>query len=191
MAENNEHISTPLDKIKDGHDFQRIVAEYFRCLKKESNGYSISDIHVEDSGIGPDDCCDILVEFFFEDVIDSHSIRWVVECKCHKKNIGERDIDGKNIDMILKQHNATGYLLVCKRDASTSLKRRFNSLNANGTNRYKIWNGHQFWHKCIVFESIIKAFFGDYYNEYFVKSKDEQQFSEITAKILTKEGTIE
>lgn len=185
MAKKNEHIITPLDKIKDGHDFQRIVAEYFRCLKKESNGYSISDIHVEDSGIGPDDCCDILVEFFFEDVIDSHSKRWVVECKCHKKNIGERDIDGQNIDMILKQHNAKGYLLVCKQDASSSLKRRFSALNKNGTNRYKVWNGHQFWHKCMEFESFLQAFFPDYYRKYI--AKDSKEFSKLANK-YEKEG---
>ena len=177
MTQKKSTISTPLDKITDGHDFQRIVAEYFRCLKRESNEYSISNIHVEDSGIGPDDCCDILVEFFFEDVIDSHSSRWVVECKCHKKNIGERDIDGQNIDMILKQHNATGYLLICKQDASSSLIRRFDSLNKNGTNRYIIWNGRQFWHKCIEFESFIKAFFPNYYRQYI--AKDAKEFSRL------------
>lgn len=176
-----------LDKITNGYDFQRIVAEYFRCLKKEPHGYSIANIQVDDYGVGPDDCCDILVEFFFEDAIYSHSNRWIVECKCHKKNIGERDIDGKNIEMILKQYNATGYLLVCKQDATSSLKRRFNSLNKNGINRYVIWNGHQFWHKCIEFESILKAYFAEYYNEYFIKSNDEKQFSEIASKDIKRE----
>lgn len=187
MAKKSQRILTPLDEITDGHSFQRIVAEYFRCLKNESNGYSISNIVVKDSGIGPDDCCDILVEFFFEDVIDSHSVRWVVECKCHTKNIGERDIDGQNIELILKQHNATGYLLVCKKDASTSLKRRFDSLNEKGTNRYVIWNGHQLWHKCIEFESFIKAFFPLYYNMYIVK--DEKEFLSLADK-YEKEGGV-
>lgn len=182
MAKKIQRILTPLDEITDGHVFQRIVAEYFRCIKKESKGYSISDIHVEDSGIGPDDCCDILVEFFYEDVIGSHSNKWVVECKCHSNNIGERDIDGKNIDLILKQHNAIGYLLVCKQDASSSLKRRFSGLNKNGTNRYVVWNGHQFWHKCIEFKSLLKAFFPSYYNKYFIQNNDEQRFNQITSE---------
>lgn len=187
MTEKSQKILTPLDGITDGHVFQRIVAEYFRCLKKEEIGYSITDIHVEDSGIGPDDCCDILVEFFYEDVIDSHSNRWVVECKCHKKNICERDIDGQNIDMILKQHNAIGYLLVCKQDASSSLKRRFSDLNKTGTNRYVVWNGHQFWHKCIEFESFIQAFFPDYYRLYI--ARDSKEFSKL-ANIYEKEGGL-
>lgn len=187
MAKKSQKILTPLDEITDGYFFQHIVAEYFRCLKKENNGYSISGIHVDDSGIGPDDCCDILVEFFFEDVIDSHSIRWVVECKCHSKNIGEKDIDGKNIDMILKQHNATGYLLVCKQDASSTLKRRFRCLNNDGINRYVVWNGHQFWHKCMEFESFIQTFFPDYYRLYF--SKDSKDFSKL-ANIYEKEGGL-
>ncbi|MBQ4478277.1 MAG: hypothetical protein II945_06680 [Bacteroidales bacterium] len=177
MADN----TTPLDAITDGYRFQQIVAEYFRCFKKESNGYSISNIYVDDSGIGPDDCCDILVEFYFEDAINSHSTRWVVECKYHKRNIGERDIDGKNIDMILKQHNATGYLLVCKKDASSALKRRFKDLTQNTTNHYLIWNGYQFWHKCIEFKSLLQAFFPDYYNKYFIQNNSEQKYNQITS----------
>ncbi len=188
MAKKKQEILTPLDKIIDGYEFQHIVAEYFRCLKKESHSYSIANIQVEDCGVGPDDSCDILVEFFYEDVIDNHSNRWVVECKCHNENIKERDIDGHNIDMILKQHNANGYLLVCKKDASSSLKRRFNSLNKNGSNRYVIWNGHQFWHKCIEFESFIKAFFPQFYNKYIVK--DEKEFSSLANK-YEKEGGLE
>jgi hypothetical protein len=182
MTEKSQKISTPLDEITDGHVFQRIVAEYFRCLKKESKRYSISDIQVEDSGVGPDDCCDILVEFFYEDVIDCHSKRWVVECKCHKRNIGERDVDGQNIEMILRQHKATGYLLVCKRGASSSLIRRIKSLNGNSTNRFVIWNGHQFWHKCIEFKSLLKAFFPSYYNKYFIQNNNEQRFNQITSE---------
>lgn len=81
-------MATPLDDITDGHEFQRIVAEYFRCLKEEQHEYHITDIDVEDNGIGSDDGCDIVIEFHFEDAIVRHSHKWVIECKCRNKAVG-------------------------------------------------------------------------------------------------------
>ena len=69
MTKKIQRILTPLDEITDGQEFQRIVAAYFRCFKTEAHNYSIVDVNVEDSGVGPDGGCDILVEFIFEDII--------------------------------------------------------------------------------------------------------------------------
>ena len=187
MAENDKHILTPFDEITDGYRFQQIVAEYFRCYKTEIHNYSIVDVNVEDSGIGPDGGCDILVEFIFEDMISKYSHRWVVECKCHENPIGIYDINTNNIRMILDNKKADGYLLVCKKDASSSLKRMFNENNERNEKKYYIWNGVQFWHQCIKFKSIIEAIFPEYYNKLFVK--DEEAFTALTDK-FEKEGGV-
>jgi hypothetical protein len=178
---------TPLDEIKDGQRFQQIVAELFRCLKTEGHNYTIADVSVMDSGIGQDGGCDILVDFVFEDIITEHKHRWVVECKCYEKSVGCKDINTNNIDIILNSKDADGYLLVCKKDASSSLKRLFDANNERKKKKYIVWNGDQLWHLCIQFQSLIKAFFPNYYFQYFVK--DEPKFSKIVNN-FEKEGGI-
>ena len=187
MAKKSEQILTPLDEITDGQRFQQIVAEFFRCFKTESHNYSIVDVNVEDSGIGTDGGCDILVEFVFEDIISKHTQKWIIECKCHKSAIGVKDINANNINMILKGKKADGYLLVCKKDASSSLKKLFKENNEREEKKYYVWNGDQFWRQCIKFKSLIEAFFPDYYNRLFVK--DEEAFSALTDK-FEKEGGV-
>lgn len=185
MAKKSEQILTPLDEITDGQRFQQIVAELFRCLKTEAHNYNISDVVVLDSGIGQDGGCDILVDFLFEDIITKHKHRWVVECKCHEKSVGCNDINSNNIKMILDNKKADGYLLVCKTDASSSLKRMFVENNENNEKKYIVWNGDQFWRLCIQFKSLIEAFFPNYYHQYF--AKEEKKFS-ILVKDFEKEG---
>jgi len=36
----NKIVSSPLDKIKDGHEFQQIIAEYFRSLKNDDHEFN-------------------------------------------------------------------------------------------------------------------------------------------------------
>lgn len=186
--EKGEHDElTPLDEITDGYRFQRIVAELFQCLKKEKHNYSIVDVEVNNSGVGPDGGCDILVEFFFEDIIAKHSHKWVIECKCHEESIGINDINTNNINMILNNKRADGYLLVCKKDASSSLIDMFNKNNENSEKKYYIWNGDKFWHLCVNFHSLIKAFFPKYYRD--IIAKDEKEFSSLAEK-YEKEGGV-
>ena len=187
MAQKKPPILTPLDEIKDGQRFQQIVAELFRCLKTEVHNYNIADVSVMDSGIGQDGGCDILAEFFFEDIIAKHSHRWVIECKCYEKSVGCKDINSNNIKMILDSKRADGYLLVCKKDASSSLKKLFNENNENNEKKYIVWNGDQFWRLCIQFKSLIVAFFPNYYNQYI--AKDEEEFNRLVND-FEKEGGI-
>ena len=44
----NKIVSSPLDKIKDGHEFQQIIAEYFRSLKNDDHEFNFTDINVLD-----------------------------------------------------------------------------------------------------------------------------------------------
>lgn len=173
MAKDN--FKTPLHEITDGNYFQQIVAEYFRSLKKEKQDFHIADIDVDDTGIGCDNGCDILVDFHFEDAIGKHRHRWVVECKSQKKSVGNRDINYSNLGLIIENKSADGYLLVCVSDASTSLKEL---LKNNKKVKSVVWNGSQLWHKLIGSKQIIQSFFPDYYRRYFEENKAIEKFDE-------------
>jgi hypothetical protein len=172
-------LNSPLDSIDDGYKFQQIIAEYFRSLKTDKHGYKISNIHVEDNGVGGDDGCDILVEFYFEDAISEHTQKWVVECKSQKKVVGASDINTNNIELILKAKNASGYLLVCKNDASSTLKRIFKAWNDKNHCKYVVWNGSQLWHKIIERKNILKAFFPEFYRHNFSNTNVETTYDEL------------
>lgn len=172
-------MSFPLDDIKDGYKFQQIVAEYFRVLKLEKLDYHIADVLVEDNGVGGDDGCDIIVEFHFEDAIYRHSQKWIIECKSQKRAVSAKDINTNNIETIMKSKSANGYLLVCKNDATASLKRIFNGCNSNSYNKYIIWNGSQLWHKLIKHLSLIEAFFPNFYRENYQANNAEAKYEEL------------
>nr|WP_299213850.1 restriction endonuclease [uncultured Allomuricauda sp.] len=180
-------MPTPLDKIDDGYEFQRIVAEYFRCLKTEKHDYTISSVKVEDYGIGQDNGCDIVVDFVFDDPITEHSKRWIIECKSQKQAVGPAHIKMDNIQTLLDANNASGYLLVCKSDATSSVKERFRFLNEkNNGKMYKVWNGSQLWRELSQRETILKAFFNDYYRlNSDLENKDvfEMTYRELEKKI--------
>lgn len=176
----------PLDEIEDGYKFQRIIAEYFRSLKSEKHDFHISDIHVEDNGVGGDDGCDIIVEFHFEDAISRHFHRWVIECKSQKKAVSLDDISTNNLESILKAKSANGYLLICKNDATAKLKRIFNNLNSKGENRYIIWSGDELWHRLIKRLSLIQAFFPDYYRTNFLNNNAAIDYDELVKRFEEK-----
>lgn len=176
----------PLDDINDGYKFQQIIAEYFRILKSEKQDYQIADVHVEDNGVGGDDGCDIIVEFHFEDAISKHTHRWVVECKSQKKAVSPTDINTKSIEAILKSKSANGYLLICRNDATASLKRIFKGCNENGTTKYMVWNGSQLWHKLIKHMSLIEAFFPDYYRDKYLNNNAEDNYEKFVQQFEEK-----
>ncbi len=134
---------------------------------------------MDDSGIGCDNGCDILVDFHFEDAIGKHSHRWVVECKSQKKAVGNRDVNFDNLSLILDNKNANGYLLVCVSDASTSLK---TLLSNNKRIKTVVWNGTQFWHKLISSKKIIQSFFPEYYQQYFLDNGAIEEFDSVFSK---------
>ena len=173
MSEKNKSF-IPIHDINDGYTFQQIVAEYFRSLKSEKQDFHIADIDVDDSGIGSDNGCDILVSFHFEDAIGKHTHKWVVECKSQKQAVNNRDININSLLAILKNKNANGYLLVCKYDASTSLKELLNGLRKDCN--IEVWNGAQLWGKFIGSKKLIHSFFADYYEEYFVKNRAIEKY---------------
>ena len=179
-------MNTPLAEINDGYEFQQIIAEYFRSLKHEKQDYHIADIRVEDNGIGGDDGCDVLVEFHFEDAIYSHTQTWIVECKSQKRAVSLKDIHSNNIDTLLKTKSANGYLLICKNDATASLKRIFSEYNNKNEFKYIIWNGTQLWHKFIKSLSLLKAFFPEFYRENYLNNNAIENYDEYIKKYENK-----
>jgi len=173
MAKKNKSF-IPIHDINDGYTFQQIVAEYFRNLKNEKQDFHIAGIDVDDSGVGCDNGCDILVDFHFEDAIGRHSHRWVIECKSQKQAVSNRDININNLLGIIKKRKANGYLLVCKNNATTSAKELLNGLK----NEFdiEVWNGAQLWGKFIGSKRLIHSFFPDYYKEYFVENRSLENF---------------
>lgn len=166
---------TPIDEIKDPYEFQRIVAEYFRTLVK-SDLHNIQTSHVDDSGVGTDGGCDIMVEFVMNDSIVPYSRRWIVECKYKKAAVNDKDINMNTIGALLKSKNACGYLLVCRNDATSKLKNIFKELSAKQGSHYFIWNGSQLWRMFNENISILKSFFPDYYNKTYISNNSQQEF---------------
>ena len=169
----------PLDEIKNPFKFQQIVAEYFRLLKSEKLDFHISDIQVEDNGVGTDDGCDILVDFYFEDAIGRHSHRWIIECKSQKRAVSLKDINGSSLEVILRSNKANGYLLICRNDATAQLKRLFKNNKTNGNYDYIVWNGTQLWHKISKNLKFIETFFPKYYHENYVQNKAKAEFENL------------
>ena len=114
-----------------------------------------------------------LVDFHFEDAIGKHTHRWVVECKSQKRAVGNKDINTNNLYSIIDINNASGYLLVCKNDASSQLKKL---LKENNKLQTVVWNGAQLWRKIIGSESILKSFFPKYYRENFIVNNAKENF---------------
>jgi len=165
-------MKSPLDEISDPYKFQQVVAQYFRRLKSERKDYFISDVCVENNGVGGDDGCDILVEFHFEDPIGRHCHKWVIECKSQANAVSPKDIPS-SIETILRSNKAKGYLLICKYDATASLKRHFkkNKENSNSEFDYVIWDGTQLWDYFSKHLTFIEQHFPKYYFENYVKNK--------------------
>jgi hypothetical protein len=182
-------LHLPLDDIKDGYEFQQLVAAYFRSLKSEKHEYHIADVDVDDNGIGTDGGVDIIVEFHYSDVITKHSYRWIIECKCwdKKRRLSLNDIDTNNVLSLLKSKKAQGYLLVCKGNATNNLKQRFRELTERDEKmKFEIWEGTRFWQEVSQRENLLKAFFSSYYQDNFINNNAKEEFDSFVKKFEEK-----
>lgn len=60
-----------------------------------------------------------------------------------KKAIGPDLVNTNKIFSTIDAKGASGYLLVCKNDATASLKRKFNECSVESKKKFIIWNGSQ------------------------------------------------
>lgn len=157
------------EEIKNGDHFEDLVAEYFRDLINESEN-NITNVKVNQSGIGTDGGRDILVEFDLSDDIKIFKRKWVVQCKFHEGTISPSKINTINIPTLVHSYRASGYLLVCKSSPTSGLTDLFERLNKDCKDdyNYECWTGNQFLSKLILREKIHGVFFPKYNN--YVKS---------------------
>ena len=160
-------------EISDGHQFENLVADYFRETKEPKN---IIDVDVKPPSEGSDGGRDILVSFRLNDSIISFERRWVVQCNFWETSVPPSELSSVNIPTLVHQYNAHGYLLVCKRNVTSNLTKMFEDLERNCSMRYRyvIWNGDAFLTQLYVLppRPLIQKYFPKYYE--FVESQERR-----------------
>jgi hypothetical protein len=149
------------EEISDWEEFEDLVADYFREIKKLDNN-QIIDVKVAPSGKGPDGGRDILVNFRLNDSIVTFERRWVVQCK-FRKTLLKSNLDSINIPTLIQEYGACGYLLIAKNSIQSGVTQTFENLRNNCKNGffYETWNGNHFRQKL--------GFVGKLHEQYFPK----------------------
>ena len=79
-------------EISDGLQFENLVADYFREMKRVKN---VTEVNVKPPSEGNDGGRDILVTFRMFDSIEFFDRRWVVQCKFWKQSISPAKVIGR------------------------------------------------------------------------------------------------
>lgn len=160
-------MNLTFEEIQDDKIFEELTATYFRELK-ESADNNITDVIIKESGEGIDCGRDILIEFNLSDDIKVFKRRWVVQCKFREDSVSTTHLKSINIPTLIHSYNAQGYLLVCKKRATSGVTDLFERLNDNCKDgyHYECRNGSQFLSKLIFKEKIQKLFFRDITNTF-------------------------
>lgn len=157
---NPERDGLTFDEIKNGDEFEELVARYFALQESREPSVDVPP------SIGPDGGRDIQVTLRLAGPVDYHVIKWVVQCKFHNKNIGLPAIATINIPTLIHEHRADGYLLICKKGVSSELQKKFENLQKNCKFGYKyaIWTGNTFIGNILdTNEVILEQYFPQYY----------------------------
>ena len=134
-----------LDEIRDWRQFEELAAAYFRCLPA-IQGSSLKFTEVQTAGTGADGGVDLLVHLTLDDGILTVTRTYIVQCKFYKGSIGLRELGAGSITDLITTHDASGYLLICKKMAKNTLKQRFHLLSQKCRHKYsyEIWSGEEF-----------------------------------------------
>lgn len=145
-------------ELRNWQAFENLVAEYFRQRKGENN---IIDVEVQPSGVGGDGGRDILVTFEMTDSIRTFKRKWVVQCKFYDAVVSKSKLDKINIPTLIHEHNADGYLLICKGEVSAPVSLMFETLSRDCGLGYSyiIWTGEQLKSMIQVKPLLVKQFF--------------------------------
>lgn len=119
---------------QDGEAFEQLVRELLFS-------YGMA---VEWSGRGPDGGRDLICREALKSLIAPTSRTWLVQCKhfAHaNRSVGVDDLD--NVVNSCSHHNATGYLLACSTQPSSSVVNRLEGITANPANLVMatFWDG--------------------------------------------------
>lgn len=147
-------------EIPNWQVFEDLAAEYFRTVRND-NEYNVSDVTVNQTGVGSDGGRDILVTLNIADSIKRFERKWVVQCKFHANNVGKGELADINIPSLIHEYNADGYLLICKEHLTAPLTTMFENLNRNCKFRYsyEFWSGTNFIHRIRMKPNLIVSYF--------------------------------
>ncbi len=149
-----------LNEIKKWNDFEDLVAAYFRQVKLDKE-VNIESVEVQQTGTGGDGGRDILVSFIVNDSVMTFKRIWVVQCKFYNQDVSKSHLSDINIPSLIHQYAANGYLLICKKNITSTLSASFESLNKNCKfgYRYEFWNQNNLLGRIRLKEEVVKTFF--------------------------------
>lgn len=152
------------DEIDDWEEFEDLATSYFEKVCALRN--DAHEVVVQPSGGPGDGGRDILVTLRVNDSFSTFERRWVVQCKFHEQDINKKLTSDLNIPSLLEEHNANGYLLICKKRATNPLVQQFEGFQRNNTidRGFKIWTGSQFLDKIQEHDDLVKRYFPKYHN---------------------------
>jgi hypothetical protein len=107
----------------DGIKFEQLIRELFIR----------SEFEVHWTGVGPDGGRDLVVTEKVTGPLAPFERKWLISCKhfAHSgKSVGLEDV--RDITDACRAVNATGFLLVCSTQPSSSVVRRLHEINAGG-----------------------------------------------------------
>lgn len=118
---------------EDGKAFEQLIREILL----------LADLHPQWSGLGPDQGRDIIATENAVGSLDQFERRWLVQCKhfAHGgRSVGRADV-GSVVDDC-RQVGASGYLLVCSTQPSSSLVTKLDEISNRPENgiRTKVWD---------------------------------------------------
>jgi hypothetical protein len=160
-----EMCKLSFDEIKDGYQFEQLVAEYFRCLPK-IEGTNVERVEVLSSGVGPDAEVDLVVHIHLHDGVQTVTRTYIIQCKFHKGNIHRGKIAKGNLAELINANKACGYVLICREMATNPLKEHFIKLGQSWPfiYSYHIWSGEEFLARLHEApDKLIKQFFPIYF----------------------------
>lgn len=166
------------EEIKDWQEFENLATSFFEKISKDKN--DAFDVFVEPSGTGSDGGRDILVTVNVNDSFISYKRKWVVQCKFHEKDLSKTEISNISISDLIDEHDAVGYLLICKNGVTAPVSNQFESLRGKcqRNKHYLIWTGSQFLDKLILQKDILQRYFPRYFKETFISNNAENKFDD-------------
>ena len=141
--------------------FENLACSFFY----EELAHIQPNVRIIPSGIGPDGGKDIILETYPFDGIAVHMKKWIIQCKFSAKAIPPSRFYDDNIPNLQHEHNANGYLLICRGNPTAKLTQSFERMeyNCRHSRKYRIWSGEFFKTMILGHEKLIRQYFPGYY----------------------------
>jgi hypothetical protein len=178
-------MTLSFSEIKDGDQFEELVASYLRKLKEDKKSDNdVIEVDVKPPSKGPDGGRDILVTFRLDDGLSKFERIWVIQCKFHNRAVSPAKISKINIPCLVHSYNANGYLLICKKGVTSGTTSLIEGLDKDCSfgYHYKIWTGEEFLERLWNIPSIHQQYFQKYWQHLQKLDKKNKQDTHIFIK---------